>query len=185
MAALAVVEWADEEEHMQWTRQDTVCLVVMSFTQSGPDQQDPSLFGVGVVVKSWYNRRSALVLASPWRSGPAHPAFAPLTARQTPLHVQDPYFCSARETGTQGLSHIACISLPAPSAALPPPRDLARVPVRCRLTPAVRAMSSSYDASGHQSSVLFNTVQSKIIILSSRSDRAVIHCLCHGNMKKP
>lgn len=154
MAALAVVGWADEEEHMPWSRHHTVCLVVMSFTPSGPDQQDPSPFGVGVVVKSWCNRRSALILASPWRSGPARPAFAPLTTPQTPLHVQDPYFCSARETGTRGLSHITCISTPRTVRRSATSARSSEVPVRCRLTPAVRAMSSSYDASGHELSVL-------------------------------
>lgn len=52
-AALAFIEravWLAMRAHgMEQTRQR---LVVMRFCPSGPDQQDPILFGVGVVVKS-------------------------------------------------------------------------------------------------------------------------------------
>lgn len=56
-----------------------------------------------------------------WASPSSHRA--PHSAPNT----QDPYFCSARGD-IQGISHIACISLPGPFAALPVPRDLARCP---------------------------------------------------------
>lgn len=140
---------------------------------SGPDQQDPMLFGVGVVVKSWCNRRSALILTSPWRSGPARPAFAPLTAPQTPLHVQDPYFCSARETEIQGISHIACIRLPGPSAALPLARDLARCPSGVVWHQQSGPCHRHTTLSDTNCLSKFNTVQADIIILSFWSDRAV------------
>lgn len=50
--------------------------------------------------------------------------------------------------------------------------------------PAVRAMSLSYDASGHKLSVLFIRVPNDIITLSSWSGRAVHRCLYPSTRKR-
>lgn len=118
---------------------------------------------VWVLSKSWCNRRSALVLTSPWRSGPARPAFASLTATLNdagPLLLQ-------RTGDIQDLTYRLHI-IPHDS-----PHDLAR----SRMAPVAQAMSLSYDASGHKLSVEFNRVPFDIIVLK-------LHCLCPRSRKK-
>lgn len=165
---------AGEGKHMDWNRHCTSG----RFRPSGPDQQDPILFGVGVVVKSWCNRRSALVLTCPWRSGPARPAFAPLIAPPNTPPCAGPLLLQRTGRHPGHLTYRLHITPRTLRSSASTARS-SQVPVRCRLAPAPRAMamSSSYDASGHDLSVLFDTLLSDIIVLSSRSNRAgVVVC---------
>lgn len=176
MAALTVVEWAAWlMKESTWTGTDTAPSGRHEIPSVRPRSARPDRVRCGCgcqkLVQPTICPHSHMPLEV-WACLSSHRA--PHSAPNT----QDPYFCSARGDHPGHLTYRLHITPRTLRSSACTARS-SQVRFRCRLAPAVRAMamSSSYDASGHDLSVLLDTLRSDIIVLSSRSNRAgVIVC---------
>lgn len=156
--------------------------VVMRSPPGGPDQQDPVLFRRRRGCQELVQPTIGLVLTSPWRSGPTlrtHHSGPMAPPCAGPLILQ-------RTGDIQGISHIACMPIPGPLAALPVPRDLAKC-----LSGAVWRHEAGRPGPCHRHTTLPDTLclsyptqfnPTSYFCAPVRQGRG--HCLCPSNRKK-